>query len=102
MSTPIQYEICVVSTTSRTYNFRVIDAPGQLRQFSVRIPSELFCPTLLKYQDGPPITFERLKQEIVCERHDAQAKPHLRIAETDINEYLERHYPRKKSKGRPC
>jgi hypothetical protein len=26
----------------------------------------------------------------------------LNIAETDIHEYLERHYPRKKSKGRPC
>jgi hypothetical protein len=102
MTIPIQYEICVVSTASRIYNFRVIDAPGQSRQFSVRISSELFRSTLLKYQDGPPISFERLKQEIEGETQAAQAKPHLNIAETDIHEYLERHYPRKKSKGRPC
>jgi hypothetical protein len=102
MSIPIQYEICVVSTTSRTYNFRVVDAPGQSRQFSVRIPSELFCPTLLKYQDGPPISFERLKQEIEGATQDSQARTHLNIAETDIHEYLERHYPRKERKKFPA
>ena len=100
MGIPIQYEACVVSTTSRTYNFRVIDAPGQSRHFRVRIPSELFCSTLLKYQDGPPISFERLKREVAEETQESQAKAHLDIAEMDIHEYLQRHYPRKKPYGR--
>jgi len=102
MSIPIQYEVCVVSTTSRTYNFRVIDGPGQARQFSVKIPSELFRSTLLKYQDGPPISFERLKQEIAGETQELQAKAHLNIAETDIHEFMERHYPRKNRKKYPA
>lgn len=100
MSIPIQYEACVVSTTSRTYNFRVIDSPGQSRQFSVRISSELFRSTLLKYQDGPPISFARLKQEIEGETEALQAKTNLHIAETDIHEFLARHYPPKKPYGR--
>ena len=102
MSIPIQFEACVVSTTSRTYNFRVIDSPGQARQFSVRIASELFCSTLLKFQDGPPISFERLKQEIATETQELHAEAQLSIAETDIHAYRERHYPRKERKKYPA
>lgn len=102
MHIPIQYEGCVVSTASRTYNFRVIDSPGQSRQFSVNVASELFRSALLKFQDGPPITFERLKLEIDGETPELHAKAHLHIAETDIHEYLERHYPRKDRKRGPA
>ena len=102
MRIPIQYEGCVVSTTARTYNFRVIDSPGQSRQFRVQVRSELFRGALLKFQDGPPISFERVQQEIHGETPELNAEAFLHIAETDIHEYLGRHYPRKKSRGRPA
>jgi hypothetical protein len=97
----IQFEGCTISTASRTYNFLVTDAPGQSRSFSVRVPSELFSGALLKFQDGPPISFERLQQEIGGETPELQAKANLNIGETDIQEYLDRHYPRKERKRGP-
>ena len=97
----IQFESCTVSTTSRIYNFRVVDAPGQSRQFSVRVPSELFGTALLRFQDGPPLSFERLQQEIDGETPESHAKVQLNIGEKDIHEYRERHYPRKDSRRGP-
>lgn len=94
----IQFEGFIVSSTSRTYNFRVIDAPGQSRQCSVQVPSESFRSTPLKFQDGPGISFDRLEQEL---GREAPAEAHLRIGDQDIQEYLERHYPRKRSKYVP-
>jgi len=98
----IQFEGVDVSVTSRTYNFLVIDAPGQSRHFRVQVPAELFRATALQFQDGPPITFERLQQEIDGETSESHARAHLSIAEPDIHEYLKRHYPAKDRKRGPA
>jgi len=99
----IQFEGVDVSVTSRTYNFLVIDAPGQSRHFRVRVPAELFRATALQFQDGPPISFERLQREIDAETSDSShAGTHLSIAETDIHDYLNRHYPPKARKRGPA
>ena len=98
----IQFEGVDVSVNSRTYNFLVIDAPGQSRHFRVRVPAELFRATRLQFQDGPPISFERLQQEIDGETSESHASAHLSIAETDIHDYLKRHYPAKDRKRGPA
>jgi hypothetical protein len=49
----------------------------------------------LKFQDGPPISFERLKQELDRETQESHAEAHLNIGELDIQQYVERHYPPK-------
>ena len=98
----IQFEGVDVSVTSRTYNFLVIDAPGHSRHFRVRVPAELFRATALQFQDGPPISFERLQREIDGETSESLARAHLSIAETDIHDYLERHYPPKDRKRGPA
>jgi hypothetical protein len=98
----IQFEGLDVSVTSRTYNFLVVDAPGQSRHFRVRVPAELFRATRLQFQDGPPISFEMLQREIDGETPESLARAHLSIAETDIHEYLNRHYPRKDRKRGPA
>ena len=102
MNVLIQFEGCVVSATSRTYNFRVIDSPEESRQFSVKVPLKSFCTTLLKFQDGPPITFERLRQELDDETQGTHANAHLNIYEPDIQLYLEKQNPRKLRKKRPA
>lgn len=95
----VQFEGFTVSTISRTYNFRVIDAPGESRQFSVQVPLESFRATPLKFQDGPLITLERLKQELDRETQESHAEAHLNVGEPDILGYLERHYPPKARKN---
>ena len=102
MAISIRYEGFVVAHTSRVYNFGVFDALGESRQFNVKVPSELFRPTLLTFQDGPAISFERLKIEIDGETQESHAKAHLNIGEPDIQEYLERHHPRKIRKKNPA
>ena len=98
----IQFEGVDVSVTSRTYNFLVIDAPGQSRHFRVRVSAELFRATALQFQDGPPISFERLQRQIDAETSESHAGSHLSIAETDIQEYMKRHYPPKDRKRGPA
>lgn len=94
----IQYEGFDVASASRVYNFLVIDSPGVSRQFTVDVPSESFRSTPLKFQDGPSISLQRLKQELNRETEKAHAEAHLNIGDQDIQEYLERHYPRKHSR----
>ena len=103
MTALIQYEGFVVAGASRTYNFKVITAPGEARQFTIHVALESFRPTLLKFQDGPNICFARLKQELADETEGSHAKPRMNIGEQDIHDYLERHYPRKgKHKNAPA
>ncbi len=94
----IQYIGFNVASSSRTYNFDVIDI-AETREFTVKVQSEAFRPARLKLQDGPGICFARLKQELQEETQEARAEAHLSIGEQDIQEYLERHYPRKPSSG---
>ena len=100
MDIMIQYEGFDVASASRVYNFLVIDSPGVSRQFTVDVPSESFRSTSLKFQDGPSISLQRLKQELHKEKdtEKSHAEAHLNIGEQDIQEYLERHYPRKHSR----
>jgi len=97
----VQSDGFTVSTTSRTYNFQVIDAPGESRQFSVEVSLDSFRATPLKFQDGPLITRERLVQELARETEQSHAEVHMRIGNPDIVQYLERHYPPKARKWTP-
>ncbi len=90
----IQYVGFNVAASSRIYNFDVLD-PKEAREFTVEVRSGAFCSTRLKLQDGPGICFARLKQELQGETQASPVEAHLSIAERDIQEYLEQHYPRK-------
>jgi len=91
----IQYVGFNVVASSRTYSFHVIDTPEEAREFTVRVQAEAFRPTRLQLQDGPGITFTRLEHELQGETPESRAESHLSIGEPDIQDYLERHYPRK-------
>ena len=99
MNTVIQLVGFTVSTTSRTYNFLVIDASGESRRFAVRVSLESFRATPLKFQDGPLITRERLKQELDRETQELHAEANLNVGEPEIVDYLKKHYP---PKARNC
>jgi len=94
MNLPIQFEGFVVSSASRVYNFLVTDALQGGRQFTVKIAAESFRSTALRFQDGPAISYERVRQELAGE---PPAQSQLMIGEEDIEEYLKRHHPRKRA-----
>jgi hypothetical protein len=89
----IQYVGFNVEDSLRIYNFDVIDT-AEAREFTVTVQCAAFRPARLKLQDGPALCFGRLKQELEGETPEARAEPHLSIEERDIQEYMERHYPR--------
>ena len=91
----IQYVGFDVAVSSRIYSFHVIDVPQEAREFTVRVHSEAFRPACLKLQGGPGLCFARLEQELQGETQASPAEAHLSVGERDIQEYLERHYPRK-------
>jgi ActR/RegA family two-component response regulator len=95
----IQYTGFKVALNSRTYNFQVLDATREPREFTVRIHSDTNLWTALKLQDGPGICFERLEQELGRETPAACAELNLHIREEDIREYLARHSPPGKASG---
>jgi hypothetical protein len=89
----IQYTGFKVAINSRTYNFHVLDAAREPREFTVRIHSDTNLWAALKVQDGPGICFERLEQELGRETAAACAELNLHIREDDIREFLARHSP---------
>ncbi|MFZ0960977.1 MAG: response regulator [Terriglobia bacterium] len=89
----IQYTGFKAVVNSRTYNFQVLDAAREPREFTVKIQSDTNLWATLKLQDGPGICFERLEQELGRETPASCAEPNLRISEQDIRAYLARHYP---------
>ena len=95
----IQYSGFKVALNSRIYNFQVLDASREPREFTVRIHSDTNLWAGLKLQDGPGICFERMEQELSRETPAARAELNLRISEQDIREYLVRHYPPVKTFG---
>jgi hypothetical protein len=92
----IQYVGFNVAASSRIYNFDVIGT-GETREFTVKVQSDAFRPARLKLQDGPGLCFARLQQELQGETQESRAEAHLSIGERDIQEYMERHYPREPS-----
>jgi len=98
----IQYVGFQVDATARSYNFLVTDSPGYSREFTVAVRMESFRSTRLKFQDCPDICFIRLKRELERETDETRAGKHLHIHSEDIQEYLERHHPPKRSSFRPA
>ena len=94
----IQYVGFDLATDSRIYKFHVINTPHEAREFTVDIQSKAFLSPPIKSQDGPGISFTRLKQELERETQDLRAEAHLRVGAGDLQEYLEKHYPLKPSK----
>ncbi|MGE5325737.1 MAG: hypothetical protein ACM3NO_01750 [Deltaproteobacteria bacterium] len=84
----------VLGADSRTYAFHVIDSPAKTREFKVCVQAQTFGPSLLKIQDGPGISMARLKRELALETPESPALASLRLAESDIREYLEKTYPK--------
>lgn len=96
MSILIRYEGFVIVATNRIYNFSVNGTSDEPRQFTVGIPSESFVPAQLKFQDGPAISFQRLKEEIDQESLECPARAQLTISGHDIEDYLVTQHPKKK------
>ena len=93
----IQYVGFSVVAASRIYNFRTIRAPEQVREFTVKVQSETFRTTHLRFQDAPDVCLARLRRELDRETQESPAEMNLRVEEQDIQEYVQRHYPRKRS-----
>ena len=92
----IQYSGFIVVATARIYAFRVLDAIEKTREFTVRIRLAGFCSRALRFQDGPEISFTRVKRELGGETQESPATPHLSIEEPDIRQYLLERHPRKR------
>lgn len=93
----IQYVGFNVGGGSRFYDFDVIDAAQEAREFTIKVQSEAFRSSPLKFQDGPDICFKRLAQELEGETRESRAQSHLEVGEKEIQEYVARHYPSKSS-----
>ena len=87
----IQYVGFDGTADSRIYNFHVIDAPHESREFAVEVQSEVFQRSQLRLQDGPAISFACLKRRLEEETERACAERHLNVSEEDVHLYLDTH-----------
>lgn len=90
----IQYHGFSLEGTSRTYAYHVIDAPQGTREFTVEVQNTAFRSPPLRFQDGPGICYARLKLELDRETSEAPVERHLSITPSDIQEYVEKTYPK--------
>jgi hypothetical protein len=95
MNVLIRFEGFVVAGSDRVYNFSVGNATDGPRQFTVGIPFLSFAPAQLKFQDGPPISLQRVREELDQEAEDSPAKNDLTITGHDIEAYLAEQRPHK-------
>jgi hypothetical protein len=93
----IQFVGYHIEANSRIYNFNVVDTLREARTFTVEIESKTSRWRSLQLQDGPSICFERLRRELERETPELCVEPHLRIGEEDVQEYLARQHPPKKT-----
>lgn len=92
----IQYAGFVVGGGSRFYNFDVVATAEQPREFTVELQSDAFRSSSLKFQDGPDICFKRVERELAKETHESRAQSHLEVGQQEIQDYVDRNYPRKR------
>jgi hypothetical protein len=90
----IQYAGFNLIEDSRTYIFHVINPPGEAREFTVSVLAKEFGFSPLKIQDGPAISTARLKRELDRETPELPAEASLLVGERDIQEYVQRIYPK--------
>jgi len=93
----IQYVGFQVRAHSRAYDFLVTDVPAAPREFIVSIELTAFSSAGLKFQDGPDICFSRLKRELEQETEEVRANLNLLVAGDDVQAYVDRHRPPKRS-----
>ena len=93
MSMLIRYEGFISAATNRFYNFSVSGPAEGPRQFTVGISFESIDSAQLKFQDGPSISFQRIKEELDQEVQDSPAKTQLTINKHDIESYLSAQQP---------
>ncbi len=91
----IQYVGFDTAIGSRIYTFHVIDAPHEVRDFTVKVEAEAFRPDCLGPQDGPGISYARLVKELRGQTSESRAADCLSIGERDIKDYLKEHNPKK-------
>jgi len=90
----IQYRGFSLGAASRIYGYQVVDPPQGTREFTVDVAIDAFRSPPFRIQDGPGICFARLKLELERETSEAPAEPHLSITPSDIQEYVEKTYPK--------
>jgi len=90
----IQYCGFSFDATSRIYSYHVIDPPQGTREFTVDVQNDAFRSPPFRIQDGPGICFARLKLELDRETSESPAEPQLSITPSDIQDYVEKTYPK--------
>jgi hypothetical protein len=90
----IQYRGFSLEAGSRIYSYRVTNTSQGTREFTLDVQNDAFRSPPLKIQDGPGMCYARLKQELDRESIEMPAELQLRIAPSDIQEYVERTYPK--------
>lgn len=93
----IQYVGFSVTPAARLYNFHVVDSLRESREFVVQVKAAVFLSTPLKYQQGPEICLRRLQRALEGESSGSRTPRRLEVVERDIQEYLQRPRPRKRS-----
>ncbi|HUX10370.1 MAG TPA: hypothetical protein VMW51_06975 [Terriglobia bacterium] len=90
----IQYRGFSLEEKCRSYAYHVIDTPQGTREFTVDVQNDAFRSPPLRIQDGPGMCYARLKQNLDRETSESPAALHLSIGQSDIQEYVERTYPK--------
>ncbi len=96
MNMMIQYIGFQSKPRGRDYNYRVVGAKNETREFTLTISNQSFADRLVPYQDAADLCYQKLRRELAAETAENPLQRHFTVSNQDLDEYRERYRPTRK------
>ena len=90
----IQYLGFQLKPRGRDYNYRVIGAKIETREFTLTISNQAFANRQVPYQDAADLCYQKLRKDLAAETAESPVPRHATISIQELDAYRDRHRPR--------
>ncbi len=95
----IQYVGFQPKPRGRDYNYRVVSAKGEVREFTLTISHQAFSEWHVPFQDAAGLCYQKLQKELAAEGADRVLQRHMTVSDQELDEYRQKHAPPKRRIG---
>ncbi len=92
----IQYLGFQLKPRGRDYNYRVVAAKSEPREFTLTISNQAFADRHVPYQDAADLCYQKLRKDLAAETAESPIPRHHTVSIQELDEYRARHRPARK------
>ena len=92
----IQYLGFQLKARGRDYNYRVMGAKIETREFTLSISNQAFANRHVPYQDAADLCYQKLRKDLAAETAESPIPRHVTISIQELDAYRDRHRPARK------